>query len=666
MELVKELLGLEVPDSLKLSPDGKQVVYIGRKKWGHKPKNDEGHSRAIWIADTGSEKSARKLTCGAFNDRAPQWSPDGKTIAFLSDRGGDRGKSCSIFLLQPSGEGEPEAITPAESEQQIAKFLFCPQGKHVYFISTPEKDAEAKAREEDGDDMKVWGQGLEYAHLYRVNVETGMVETLFDENVHAVDFAMSDDGTQLALTTTKTTYLENDFLHGCDIQVLQPARGKEGVKRIIHLPRRVADLTWSASTLYFVSKNMPMDISSGNAVHAIDLSASNSTEVSPSRVAHGVDDCALGLRKVGKQVLVYVQHDLEDQVRLLNGKVLLSQKKKIVDYDVVVTNEGTNNVTMVAASGDINHPTEVFTVNTASPSLSTQLSNHGASFADRPFAGAVTSLSCPTLDGKETLSALYLTPVTATPQNPLPTYVSIHGGPYMRANDAADSWDPVIFYAPLLLSAGIGVLVANYRGNCSRGQRFASYAGLVGDRSGLGRYDEPDIVAVTQHAVSLGLADPQRLAVGGWSQGAYLSYLSAVRNGSHGLGWRFRCAVPGAGVTDWDAMTLTSDLGYFQASLAGCSWRSDKDHVGTRGGSAMWELKGAVAEGRIPPVLMVHGDKDARVPVTQAWGFRRALDEAGLPFQLVTYPREGHFIQETKHLEDMIERVVGFVREHLL
>lgn len=664
MDLIKELLGLEVPDSLKLSPDGKQVVYIGRKKWDHKPKKDEGHSRAIWIADTASEKSARKLTDGSFGDRAPQWSPDGKTIAFLSDRGGDRGKSCAIYLLQPSGEGEPKAITPAKSEQKISKFRFCPHGKHVYFMSTPEKDAEAKAREEDGDDVEVWGQGLEYAQLHRVNVENGEEETLFDQNAHAVDFALNDDGSELAVVTTKTTSLESDFLHGCDIQILQPGVGKEEVKRIIHLPRKVADITWSASTLYFISTNVLTDMSSGNAVHAIDLSASSGTEVSPNRIAHGEDDCALGLRKVGDKVLVYVQHDLEDQVRLLNSKAILSQKKKIVDYDVVITKEGSESITMVAASGDINHPTEVFTVNTTSSFLSTQLSNHGASFTDRPFAGAVTVLSCPTLDGKETLSALYLTPVTAAaPQIPLPTYVSIHGGPYMRQNEAADSWDPVIFYAPLLLSTGIGVLVANYRGNSSRGQRFASYAGL---RGGLGKYDEPDIVALTQHAVSLGLADPQRLAVGGWSQGGYLSYLSAVRNGTHGGRWRFRCAVPGAGVTDWDAMTLTSDFGYFQAALAGCSWRSDKDDVGTRGGSAMWELKGAVAEGRVPPVLMVHGEKDARVPVTQAWGFRRALDEAGLPFQLATYPREGHFIQETKHLEDMVERVVNFVKEHLL
>lgn len=674
-ELIKEILGLVVPDQLKLSPDGKQVVYTGRTKWDHKPKKEE-HKRALWIAHTHAENSARQLTDGTFNDRDPQWSPDGKTVALLSDRGA-RGKSCAIYLLpaSPSEGGEqPNALTPAESEQNISKYCFSPDGRHILFIATPETSAERKARDEDGDDVQVWDEDWQFAHLYRVSVESGAVEALFDQDLHVVDFALNDDGTQLALVTGKTPDIESEFLHGCDIRACRiTPDGLTFGEGFLHLPRSLFGLVWSGSTLYFIARNVLENSTSGLAVYAADLTTTTSEGLPYKRISHGDEEsCALALRKAGTTVLVSVQHDMEDQVRLLDGQILLRQKKRIVDVDA--TKDGDDKIIMVVASGDINKPTEVFAVDPATASTSTQLSSHGATF-HHTFASDVAFLSCPTLDGQETISGIYFTPAgaaaaTTTAHPPLPTYVSIHGGPYYRQTNAFDSADSFVYFAPLLLAAGIGVLLPDYRGSSSRGSRYASYARYPG----LGVHDQPDIIALTQHAVARGLADPQRLAVGGWSQGGYLSYLCAVRNGSHGLGWRFRCAVPGAGITEWVSMALTSDIGHMQTEASGALWRmakkggkeEEEEGDGTRSGSALWEFKEAAAEGRIPPLLMVHGEKDARVPVTQAWGFRRAMEEAGLPFQLVTYPREGHFIQETRHLEDLMERVVEFVKGHLL
>lgn len=664
-DLIKEILGLVVPDHLSLSPDGRQVVYTGRKKWNHKLKNEK-HKRAIWIAETDTAESARKLTDGAFDDRSPQWSPDGKTIALLSDRG-TRGQSCAIYLLQLAHEGgEPQALTPAGSEQKISQYRFSPDGRHIFFIATPERSAERKAQDEDGDDVQVWDEDWEFAHLYRVSVESGVVETLFDQDLHVVDFALNDDGTQIALVTGRTPDIESEFLHGRDIRAcLVTAQGLTFGNGFLHLPRSLYSPVWSGSTLYFISNNILDNSSTGKAVYAASLAISDHESLECSRISHGDEEsCALSLRKAGTHVLVYVQHDMEDQLRLLNGKVLLRQKKGIIGVDAVVVKDQDKNgeiIMMVAASGDINHPTEVFAVDSATAAVSTKLSSHGATF-HHSFARNVHFLSCATLDGKETVSGIYFTPASAAPNKALPTYVSIHGGPYYRQTNSFDSMDPFIFFAPLLLDAGVGVLMPDYRGSSGRGQRYASYA----THPGYGLYDQPDIVAMTQHAVEKGLADPDRLAVGGWSQGGYLSYLSAVRNGSHGFGWRFKCAVPGAGITEWTSMVLTSDIGHAETEGSGAPWRMDKGDASSRSGSALWEFKRAAEEGTIPPLLMVHGEKDARVPVAQAWGFRRAMEAAGLPFQLVTYPREGHFLQETRHLEDLMERVVGFAKGHLL
>lgn len=661
-ELLKEILGLVVPDQLQLSPDGKQVVYTGRTKWNHKPKKAE-HKTAIWIAETNVEKSARKLTDGEFYDRDAKWSPKGQTIAFLSDRG-TRGTSCALYLLQTSEAGEPKELTPAQSEQKISKYGWSPDGKHIFFIATPEKSAERKEQDEDGADVQVWGEQWEFSHLYRVNVESGAVDTLFEQDLHVVDFALNDDATQLALVTGRTPDIESELLHGREIRVCGIT--DEGLvfgDGFLGLPRSLSSLVWSGSTLYFVSNNVLENSSTGWTVYAAAVTTGNGEGLQCSRLYSDEreESCALALKKAGPNVLVYVQHDMEDQLRRIDGQILLRQKKKIVDFNAVTTDEKDGELVITVASGEINKPTEVYLVDTAAASVSTQLSNHGDGF-HHTFASEVHFLSCPTLDGKEIISGIYFTPAGAAPNKALPTYVSIHGGPYYRQTNCFDTYDPFIFYAPLLLSAGIGVLMPDYRGSSSRGQRYASYSMYPG----YGLYDQPDIIAMTQHAIKRGLADPDHLAVGGWSQGGYMSYLSAVRNGKHDFGWKFKCAVPGAGITEWVTMALTSDIGHAQAEGSGAAWRMEKDDVSIRSGSALWEFKAAVAEGRIPPVLMLHGQDDARVPVSQAWGFRRALEDAGLPFQLVTYPREGHFIQETRHLEDMVERVVNFVKESLV
>ena len=106
-------------------------------------------------------------------------------------------------------------------------------------------------------------------------------------------------------------------------------------------------------------------------------------------------------------------------------------------------------------------------------------------------------------------------------------------------------------------------MIPDYRGSSGHDERFASYA-----RGCTGTYDEPDIVAMTQQAIEYGFADKTRLVSGGWPQGGCLSYLSAVRNGTHEFGWRFKGVIAGVGITVWDNMALMSDVGYMRLAVA--------------------------------------------------------------------------------------------------
>ena len=274
--------------------------------------------------------------------------------------------------------------------------------------------------------------------------------------------------------------------------------------------------------------------------------------------------------------------------------------------------------------------------------------------------------SCRSADNEVELDALYLTPAShstgkddSRARKPLPTIVLIHGGPNTRLTNAFNTY--YFMLTPYLLSLGYGILLPNYRGSSGYGEQFTSYT-----TDGTGIYDYSDIITMTQHAIELGHADKNRLLVGGWSQGGFLTFVCSVRNGLHGHGWKFKASIAGAGICDSDTMALTSDMGRtFQPDLNNgrVAWNMDRDDVRNRRASPLWEFKEAmqrskeIGETIIPPMLILHGENDARCPVTQAWGWRRAMESYGLPYEFASYPRQGHFFHEQKFLIDLALRV---------
>ncbi|KAI1847613.1 hypothetical protein JX266_006465 [Neoarthrinium moseri] len=645
-EMLKEILNLEIPLEPQLSPDCKSVVYTTRLKWHHKIKEHVSEPLHI-VDDVSCPKSSRKLTDGLFYDRMPRWSPQPhkRSIAFLSDRGGQRGKSVALHLLDlDTAESKPRPITAVESERTISKFCFSPDGRFIAYISTAEKSAEAKAKYDAKDDAFIWGQwqDWDHTHLYLVDLETAAIELAFDKNCSVVDFAWSEGSDRIAVVTHRTPHIESHYLHGATLFILDLASRE--TREAAHFSGSLSSIVWSGQSLYFVACSVPHEDTSGFVVysmqvpdsHGIDASISDATDIRKVYMGNG-NSCAISLLQINGDVIVKTQRGMSDELLLLgNDTVLLrSQGSSIRHFDA--RRNSNNRIVLTYTVGDVNNPTEVFCecLSLGKRDIK-QLSVHGAAFQSMIF-GHCKFIECPSLDGCETIEGIYLTPAhlstisgtgSVMTQLPLPTLVVLHGGPYSRHTNDFDIWHPLTFLAPLLLLAGYGILMPNYRGSSGRGQCFASYS-----RGGMGLYDEPDIVAMTQHAIELGLANKQRLVVGGWSQGGYLSYLSAVRNGTHGLGWRFSGAICGAGVTDWDAMAMTSDIGYEQAQFAGhAPWRGESRHVHVSG-SAIREFPAAAREGRIPPLLILHGEQDERVPVSQAHGFRRALDEAGLMSQ---------------------------------
>ncbi len=595
MTLIEDVLDLQYPETIKISPDCQQVLYSTELSTGHK--KGEHSTSTLWLADTGHAKSSRQLTSGLYNDHSPRWKPDGKSIAFISDRA-KQGEQWAIYGLDLKVGGEPYPLTPVENEGDFECFEFSPDGKFIAYISEDEKTAEKKAKEKDKDDANVWGEDWRYNRLRLVHVATKRVTTLVSRDAHLDLLAWSSNCSKIVFSEVHSPDLDNAFIHGTRISMIDVS--SKVIRQLCLFPSLIYHLTWAEDeTIHFISNWATDRFNSSETVYSIDLTAEKSQY---ARCAHGEEDCAAEITKAGKDVIVRVLHGMEDQIRMLGGRTAFSKRKDILAWDAAFTTDSDEMVLAIGLS-DTGTPPEVYTT-TASGGAMVQLSNHGEAVEDHQF-GVANFLRCRSDDDEVDLDALYVTPSkkAGKPNKPLPTVVWPHGGPYGRVTDMFNP--SYMLWSTVLVNAGYGVLFPNYRGSSGRGEDFAKWP-----RGGCGTVDYDDTITLTDHAIKEGCADKDNLIIAGWSQGGFLSFIASVRNGMHGKGWKFKAAIPGAGVAEADTMILTSDIGNVQAELAGKPiWKCDKSDTSNRTGSALWEFKKAAEEGVIPPMLILHGGK---------------------------------------------------------
>ncbi|RFN45495.1 hypothetical protein FIE12Z_10257 [Fusarium flagelliforme] len=640
------LCDLQVPKAIKISPDGQKLANRMEGK---------NHLSTLWLA-THEANSSRQLTRGTSNDTNPTWHPrDNSRIAFLSDRA-KPGESSAIWSLSLEG-GDPVPLTKEVNEQSIESYAFSPSGNTIAYVSADEKE---NGGEEDDEKPEVWGETWDYAKLRLLDVETLETKVLVGDG-HIGEIAWTPDGKSLVFMSTLNPHIEEAMLTGTSISTVDVRTGE--VKRLCTVMNEPYNLIWAPDgKIYFITGIPPDKDSGGRAVYTIDPVA---TTTGFTRVTCENDD-ADDMRIVNDKIFLNRQGRIGSTIGEIGGVDLFAETD-IWAWDAHIDRQG---VPFLAASlSDVNTPYEVFIIG-GPDRTRVKVSNHGKPLERHSF-GFCNRFTCQSSDGEVELDGLYLTPAsrendapkvplpTDAPKVPLPTVVLIHGGPRDRNCNGFDT--SCFNWAPYLLSKGYGVLLPQYRGGSGRGETFAMYS--VG---GQGKYDYQDVITITDAAIKKGYVHPEKLMVGGWSQGGLLTYLCSVRNGDHGLGWRFKAAIAGAGVVDIESLAITADLGStYEVELAGghTIWTLPQDDTRNRQGSAIWEVSAAMERSRrevnpvIPPMLILHGEKDERCPFSQAEGFRRALRHYDLKCEFVKYPGEGHGIEKQAYWLDMLERV---------
>jgi len=297
----------------------------------------------------------------------------------------------------------------------------------------------------------------------------------------------------------------------------------------------------------------------------------------------------------------------------------------------------------VLESSSVPPEAHVSRLNTWSP---VQVSQANEAFHNLPL-GHTEVIRWSSKDGLE-IEGLLTCPVDYRPGLRYPLTLSIHGGPASVFSQHYIGRPSIYGALAALAARGYAVLRCNVRGSTGYGKAFrrANYR----DWGGM---DFQDLMTGIDHVIAMGVADPERLGVLGWSYGGFLtaSVITQTR--------RFRAAVVGAGITNLISNAGSCDTPSFTVS-----------HFG----GELWEVAELLcprsptlnAANVTTPTLILHGEHDVRVPVSQGREFYNALKRRGCSVRMVVYPRTGHVPHEPKLLQDVMVRTIEWMNQYVL
>lgn len=631
------------PRDPQVSPDGTRVVWTAAP-WGREGQHPE---RSLWVARVGEPASARRWTRGV-DDAGPRWSPDATRIAFLSDRE-ERGTVGLRVIDGDGGESRPLLTR----KRAVVGFAWSPPGDRLAVLVPDDPDEDDERRTEERDDADVHGERWDSARVWLVANDDpdradGPQEVAAPAG-HVREVAWSPDGRRLALLVDAGPLAEHMMTTTVWVVTL-PITGDDGngepdsgePVEVCPAPLGRA-LGWSGDdTLLFLGFHDQAPQGSAT-VWAVPAGGGE-----PRVVGTGVDEprCTTALVHPagGGRALIAVAEGLADRLEWLDPVTGLREVALEVDGELgavsVARPPGGPVVALVredGAAGDL-----VGRVEAGQPENLVALSEHGPRGV---VLARVEALHATAEDGTA-LDAVVLRPVGGG-EGPWPTAVLVHGGPYGRSGLSSHAHP--LDWGQLLAARGFAVVMPNYRGGVGHGHAFAAAA-----RGDMGGTEWSDLERLVDAAVDAGVADPGRLGIGGWSQGGFLTAWAVTATD------RFRVGVMGAGVSDWGMLAATSDVPDFEAALAGSRpWDGPGPHHAALGSPISYAAR------RTTPLLILHGAEDARVPVSQAVAFHRALAGQAAAVELVSYPREPHVIGERRHQVDVQERVLRWFERHL-
>jgi dipeptidyl aminopeptidase/acylaminoacyl peptidase len=660
-----DIANLRRVEAPRISPDGTLVVYAVDTPVAA-GKHRDAH---IWLAAIDRPGTARPFAYSASAENAPDWSPDGTHIAFLSDRPNPLAESDSspFHFSIASGSDRKDVTVPPKNETAakddstaakpamqlwwialnggeaepltnmpggIRSFKWSPDGKSIAFIRTDTDTPEERARKAAKNDQNLIDRDYHYDRLwiYDLSSHEARLLTTQDLNVDAIDW--SPDGALIVARVSPTPRID-DYWRVSKVVLVDTKTG--AITRTIEEHSGYASPSFSHDGSYIAfSRFTQRGITDEHCVERLsDGSIIRLEDKLPGTIADLLWAGPGGRLIVGEYVDAHTE-SVEVDAASFTVKPLLGISVN-TEEDFHASHDGQT----LAFLGDTPAmPPEVYIWKNGSAQAVTDTNPQVAKWN----IGTQREISWKNPNDHRTIYGVLVLPPGYIPGTRYKTVVHVHGGP-------EEAWT-VGFngnwynYATLLASHGYVVLLPNPRGSDGQGPAFTE-----SNYQDWGGGDFADIMAGVDYLIEQGIADPNRMVIGGWSYGGFMTAWTVTHTD------RFKAGMVGAGVSDLFSMATTTDIspsfeqGYFGPLAADPAVYDQHspvrylDHCHT-------------------PVLVLHGEADVRVPISQGQEFYHGLRFMGKEAQMVTYPREPHIFTEREHQTDSLTRILAWYDAH--
>ncbi|WP_420383300.1 S9 family peptidase [Novosphingobium sp.] len=639
-----DVMSLTGVRELTCTADGRSAAWVATTN----DMNADKRRPRIWLADL-QGGTPRAITAPEAGAGAPAFSPDGRSIAFTATR--DKDEHDQIWLLDLRG-GEAEKLTDVEGD--ITLFEWSPDGRQIVIAMSdpapkPPKDDPKRPLPQVMDDVlfkqdtQGFITGADHAHLWLFDVASRKLTRLtpsgpWDES----EMAWSPDGRAIAFLADHHTDPAAANTQWLEVIGTQPGAKSRVVARFGAAPGQ--KLVWSADghqIVHAVGVTAPEAAEYSQPQLAQTDLASGATHILPSSAGLMIETpVALGKGRIGG-ILVEDRHTVAVTIDPAGGPLVrLGDPAKSVAAQCGAT-DGGNAPRAIIASGD-GDPSEVRVM--AGATL-TKLSTHNSAIAATVAWNPAEDFSATASDGND-VHALLIKPAGYQPGHRYPTVVWIHGGPQELDRHSLEPAGNAMMQQ-WLAAHGYAVIAVNYRGSTGRGTDYS--ATIAGD---WGNKEVKDLDAAIDHVIKAGVADPDRLGVGGWSYGGILTDFMIVREP------RFKVAMSGAGEGNIFALFGVDEyIGQYWHEI-GLPWQNFDRWVKIS--------EPLLHADRIrTPTLFMGGTSDDNVPLVGGQQMYEALRILGVPTQLVAYPGAFHGVTRPSFVRDRLDRMAAWYGKYL-
>jgi dipeptidyl aminopeptidase/acylaminoacyl peptidase len=590
---------------LHFSPDGRQLAYVTTSYlWDAKPH--------LALVDPGTGDT-REVTPSGKAERSPRWSPDGKSLAFLSNRGG----TTEVYVMTAHGTGAKQLTT---RKSGVDSFCWSPDGRSIAYLA---QDDDAPG---DDKDPIVADSGNDFDRLWLLDPASGKERKLGVAGMRIDELACQDAG-HVAIVATATPQLDEftNAIYSVSIQdgtVRKIAQPPQPFETLVASP----DGTSFAVRATTVSGPLERDPLVGNY---------NSGEFHP---VSGIPDLAVAEMHWYEEPVLWLRlvHGFQNEIwRAAQGSAPLriDLPLSVASFDVSARGD------IAYVGEDYQHLPEIW-LRKADGSVR-QLSHLQRGW-DGIALAHTTIFKTRSFDGTEIEAAL-MQPIIPAQSGKSPLILRVHGGP---SSNFSESYGWETAWSEMLAWHGYQVLMVNPRGSNGYSEDF-----LKANRGDWGGGDYKDLMAVLDAVIAKGETDPARLGIGGWSYGGEMSEWAITQTD------RFKATVVGAGVFNQEAEFETEGHSEGDEWSFGTPW--EHPEVFARNSPSTY-IRNAHT-----PTLIVDGVDDRNNPVGQSKGLYRALKHFGVETQMVLYPGEGHSPNKWSYNVDMFTRFLDWYDRHL-